>query len=243
MQPRPWHFALLALVMILGAVWALQPGGQAAARSMPPAMNPAMPIAANGAALPGNSCASGESWCAYCMRHTDADLCQAYKPAMKTYVNATFGYSVTYPGTWTFKAFPDVTTGGNFYPAGKENDPYSVIVSISANAKAGSQQSVPLAQYVQIAASQEIQGYLKLESSEEITTASGLIGYETTWTVQPSPILGTNPSATSAPSLSLPITYFPLPRDMTKTLQVALADKNYLSDYEMLLTTVKVQPD
>ncbi|HSX40976.1 MAG TPA: hypothetical protein VLF68_05195 [Candidatus Saccharimonadales bacterium] len=156
--------------------------------------------------------------------------------ATKTYTNKKFGFSISYPDTLTAKEYPDTQNGAGFYPAGKENDPASLVANITVNPKIPSMAAVPFDQYVKTAATQEIQGYQKLNSIQSVKTASGITGYETTWIVAPPPVLGTS-SAVRAPSVSLPITYFPLVSDPTQTVQVSLSDTNFLHDYNAMLTT------
>lgn len=90
---------------------------------------------------------------------------------------------------------------------------------------------MPFQEYVKIAATQEIQGYTKLVSRKKVTTDSGIVGYETTWQVEPSSGAG------QRQSISEPITYFPLQNDPTVTVQILLTNNAYISSYEVLLQT------
>jgi len=163
----------------------------------------------------------------------------ATQPQTQTYSNAKYGYSVNYPGTWEIQTFPDTQTGANFFLKDSGGNFESTIATIAVQAKPGNAYDIPFAQYVKTAASQEIQGYGKLDSIKEVKTASGLIGYETRWIVQSPPMLDDNGNlAKLTTSTSLPITYFEIPGDNKNTLQVTLADNQYEDAYNNMLQTV-----
>ena len=156
---------------------------------------------------------------------------------MKIYINTKYGFSIMYPNSWTYVEFPDTKDGANFFPVGQEGNYDKQIASISVMGKVLSGAPTSFDDYVKKAASIEIQGFQKQNSSKKITTQSGIVGYETTWMVAPPAMLG-DTAAKPANTVSEPITYFPMPKGDTKsTIQVNLQDKNYLSDYEKMLTT------
>ncbi len=157
----------------------------------------------------------------------------------QTYTNTKYGYSVQYPGDWEIQVFPDTQTGANFFLKDSGGNYENVITTVAVQGKPGNAYEVPFAQYVKTAATQEIQGYQKLDSIKQIKTASGLVGYQTRWIVQSPPILdaGGNLSKPTT-STSLPITYFQIPGDNQNTLQVTLADNEAEGAYDDLLQTV-----
>lgn len=171
---------------------------------------------------------------------TSASLPQATVPGttvetqIKTYINTKYHYSISYPPTWTVKEYPDTKTGASFYN-GDANDSKNMVASIDVLPKVGNAVAVPFETYVKTAASQEIQGYGKLQTIEKVTTTSGIVGYTTTWMVSPPPNMGAKTA--SAPSVSQPITYFPLPSNTTQTIQVSLSNASSLSDYTSMLQT------
>ena len=157
----------------------------------------------------------------------------------QTYTNTKYGYSVQYPGDWEIQIFPDTQTGANFFLKDSGGNYENVITTVAVQGKPANAYEVPFAEYVKTAASQEIQGYQKLDSIKQIKTTSGLIGYQTRWIVQSPPILdaGGNLSKPTT-STSLPITYFQIPGDNQNTLQITLADNESEGAYDDLLQTV-----
>lgn len=159
--------------------------------------------------------------------------------SLLTYTNAKYGYSVQYPGSWETQVFPDTQTGANFFLKDSGGNFQSTIATIAVQGKPGNAYDTPFAEYVKTAASQEIQGYGKLDSIKEIKTASGLVGYQTRWVVQSPPMLSPEGElAKITTSTSLPITYFEIPGDNKNTLQVTLDDNEYEGAYNNLIQTV-----
>jgi len=144
----------------------------------------------------------------------------------KTYSNTKYNYLIDYPGNWSFREFPDTKDGAAFNPINKPGYPdQSESITISAGQKPGNYLNTPFEDYVKIAASQEIQNYNKLASIKKVTTAAGIVGYETTWMVQSIE--------------SLPISYFELPGNNNLLVRVSLNKKEDLDVYEKMLVTIK----
>ncbi len=166
------------------------------------------------------------------------------KPAAdwKTYMNTKYNFSIDYPDNWSFREFPDSKNGASFNPVNKPGYPdASDSISISAGKTNSSYFNVSFEAYVKVAANQEIQNYNKLASIKKITTNDGVVGYETTWMVQP-PSIGGHPPA-SPDSESSPITYFELPGDKTSLIRITLGRDEDIDIYEKMLKTVKIPAD
>jgi len=154
----------------------------------------------------------------------------------KTYTNTKNNFSIEYPDNWSFKEY-DSKNGASFNPLDKPGDPNSSdAITISVGQKVGNMDD-PFEDYVKIAASVEIQNYNKLASLKKVTTTDGIVGYETTWMVQPMTVMGRPP--TKGDSESLPITYFEAPNNKTLLLRVYLNRKEDTATYEKMLKTVK----
>jgi hypothetical protein len=147
--------------------------------------------------------------------------------AWKTYTNVKYTYSIQYPDTWYNKEYSDTKTGSGFASTGTPNASASEEIKINAIAKISDSLNLSFADYVKVAGIKEF-GYKSLASIEPITTATGVAGYETTWT----------PQATV--SASLPITYFEIPSDKTVTVEVFLNKKEDLDIYQQMLLTFKL---
>ncbi len=141
----------------------------------------------------------------------------------KTYTNTKHNFSVQYPSDWSFREFPDSQDGADFKNGS---------ISISAGQKVGNYDE-NFADYVKVAASKEIQDYGELASLKRVTTRDGVVGYETTWMVQP--FLGRS----SGSSESLPITYFELPNSKALLVRIVLNRDGDLATYEKMLNTIK----
>ncbi|MCR4326900.1 MAG: hypothetical protein NUV52_04585 [Candidatus Roizmanbacteria bacterium] len=153
----------------------------------------------------------------------------------KTYTNTKHNYSINYPSDWSVREFPDSKDGASFNPIDKPGYPdKSDAISISVGVKNGDYINDPLEDYAKVAASKEIQDYEKLASIKTITTTSGMVGYETTWMVQP--FLGRG----SGLSESLPITYFELPGNKAVLMRINLDKEENLSIYEDMLKTIQI---
>lgn len=144
--------------------------------------------------------------------------------AWKTYTNLKYTYSIQYPATWYNSEFTEKT--GSAFASSTLTNSSSGEINVNAIAKISDSTTLSFADYVQIAGVKEF-GYAKLASIKPITTASGISGYETTWTTQ------------GSSTESLPITYFEIPSDKTATIQVSLTKKEDLSTYEQMLSTFK----
>ncbi len=151
------------------------------------------------------------------------------------YTNNKFGYSINYPNNWTFREFPDTQTGAGFIPPNSPKDIASECITIDARGTAENKYSVPFDEYVKTAAIEEIQNYQKLNSIEAITTASGLVGYKTTWIYK---------TMDGQEKTSLPITYFDNKNIKEldgglkfKTFQIILNSQNCEEVYNQMLST------
>ncbi|MCL4367323.1 hypothetical protein M1563_04115 [Patescibacteria group bacterium] len=158
----------------------------------------------------------------------------------KTYTNTKYNYSIDYPSNWKVREYPDTQEGATFSPPDKSGlSDETESINITASQKPGNLINDSFTNYVQVAASQEVQNYEKLATIKEIINNDGVKGYETTWMVQPLSIDGQPPS--EGQSESLPITYFELPDSKNLVLRVVLNQKEDLATYEQMLKTVKVK--
>lgn len=156
-----------------------------------------------------------------------------------TYRNEKFGYSVDYPGNWTFREFPDTRTGAGFRPVSSPEDVASECVAVDARGTAENEYDTPFDAYVKKAAIVEIQGFEKLNSIEPVTTAGGLTGYRTTWVYR---------DMRGQEAVSLPITYFDDRQTAQteygelkyKTVQISLNGKECEATYDRMLFTFKL---
>ena len=153
---------------------------------------------------------------------------------LKTYTNTRYNFSIDYPSDWSYREFPDTKGGAAFNPIDKPGYPdNSDAITIYVGQKIGNYVDDPFEDYAKIAASVEIQDFGDLASFKKVTTADGVVGYETTWMV--GPFLGRE----GEPSESLPITYFELPNSNTLLVRVTLERDENLGTYEEMLKTVK----
>jgi len=156
----------------------------------------------------------------------------------QSYINEKFDYSVNYPSNWTFREFPDTQTGAGFRPLSSSEEIASECVTINAMGTAENEYNAPFGEYVKKAAIVEIQGYEKLNSIESLTTANGLVGYETTWIYK---------TIDGQEKVSLPITYFENQKTVQttfgplkyKTVQIALNNEDCKESYNQMLSTFK----
>lgn len=156
------------------------------------------------------------------------------KVKWQTYVNKKFGYSIDYPVNWVFREFPDTQSGAGFRPQNSSSDIASECITIDERGTAANEYVTPFADYVKKAAATEIQGYEKLNSIETITTASGIVGYETAWLYK---------NINGQEEISLPITYFNNKKIVGgmryKTTQIILNNKDCQAIYDQMLSTFK----
>lgn len=168
---------------------------------------------------------------------TVSSITPALAAKWKTYTNTKYNYSIDYPDDWSFRESPDSKNGAGFNPLNKPGYPdESDSISISAGQKMGGYEDNTFEEYVKIAGT-EIQNYNELASLKKVTTVDGIIGYQTTWMVQPLTIMGQPP--TGGESESLPITYFELPGDESSLVRVSLNRDEDLNIYEKMLSSVK----
>jgi len=149
----------------------------------------------------------------------------------KTYINKKYGYSIKYLNDWTFREFPDVRSGAGFKLVSdiNTNESYATeFIVVDTRGRDRNHFNANFDEYVKVAGTYEIEGYESLASIKKITTDTGLIGYETTWTY-------TTRKGTKA--TSLPITYFNPTNSSEHTIQVSLNDENYIDDYHKIIST------
>ena len=98
---------------------------------------------------------------------------------------------------------------------------------------------VPFADYVKVAAKNEIQNYKTLSTIKSVITNSGATGYETSWNVAPPP------GVDGESSVSNPMTYFPLSAKygtgmLSKRLLISAENNSaqYNSVYQSLILTL-----
>jgi hypothetical protein len=154
----------------------------------------------------------------------------------QTYINEDFSYSIDYPSTWTFREFPDTKTGAGFRPLNSTDEIASECIVISARGTAENEYSTPFNDYVKTAAAVEIQNYERLDSIESVTTASGLLGYKTTWIYR---------TFDGQEKVSMPITYFDNRRTSGqlkyKTVQIALENEDCEGVYNQMLPSFEIK--
>lgn len=157
------------------------------------------------------------------------------KPVWQTYANTKFGYSIDYPGNWTFREFPDTQTGAGFRPSDSPSEIASECITIDERGTAADEYKTPLVEYAPKAAAIEIQNYEKLNSVRSVTTTAGSAGYETTWIYR---------TFDGQEKISLPITYFENDRAdgrlKYKTVQITLNSEDCEGTYGQMLPTLKL---
>lgn len=161
------------------------------------------------------------------------------KPDWQTYKNTKFGYSVDYPGDWTFREFPDTQTGAGFRPLNSPEEIASECITVDERGTAGNEYNTSFDEYVKRAAIVEIQGYEKLNSITSVTATAGLVGYETTWIYR---------AIDGQEKNSLPITYFENEKTVQsengqlryKTVQITLNNEDCEGTYSQMLSTLKL---
>ena len=160
-------------------------------------------------------------------------------PALQTYTNTKFGYQVKYPGDWSMREFPDTQTGAGFQPLSSPKDIASECITVDARGTAADEYNTAFSDYVKKAAAVEIQNYEKLNSIQTIVTASGSVGYETTWIYR---------TMSGQEKVSLPITYFENNKTIEvnnnqlkfKTVQISLNDIHCESTYAEMLSSFAI---
>jgi len=144
----------------------------------------------------------------------------------ETYSNTKYNYSIQYPKDWDLREYPA------FNPIDKPGYPDnsdSITTSVNTSANFDNE---PLDDYIRKAGA-GIQDYTDLASIKEVEATDGVIGYETTWMMQP--FLGRGIGLTE----SLPITFFEIPSDKSLLIRVYLNREEDLEIYEQMLTTLK----
>jgi len=159
------------------------------------------------------------------------------KSNIQTYSNTKYGYTFEYPTGWEILgSSTDATIG--ITPTG--NTLATIRVDVS-NMIFDDRGVIPFTEYAKTAAKNEIQNYTKLSTIKEITTNSGAVGYETTWSVAPPPGAG------GGTSVSGPMTYFPLSESygtgsFSKRLLISMENTStqYVNVYQTLITSLNL---
>jgi len=148
-----------------------------------------------------------------------------------TYKNEKYGYEIQYPADWTYREYPDTGTGAGFRLKGMPENVQNEYINISIYGAA--KPNANFDDYVKEAGANEIQNFEKINTIKEIFTKSGIKGYETTWNYK---------DFNGAEKISLPITYFKYPKSLNglSTVQVGLANEDYETVYEQMLSTFKL---
>lgn len=149
----------------------------------------------------------------------------------QTYTNAKFGYSLDYPADWTAREFSDDKSGVVFQPSNTPlmSDDESIIADVSF--KVISDPAEPSFEEYAKHAGKEIQNYGDAASFEKVTTTSGLTGYTATWYM-----------GKSSKNASGPFTYYEVPKDNLRTLQVRGDLNADMSVYEYMIKSVRYSP-
>jgi hypothetical protein len=143
----------------------------------------------------------------------------------KTYTNSTYSYSIKYPSSLSVREFPDTNNGCGFRVVNGDAD----VIVINYETRATDDFGVPLREYVKNAF-KNIQNHESLASNQQISTDSGIIGYETTDNVQS--------MHSSEMTISLPITYFPPADNNTRSfIEFSLNDQTYTDTYNKMIST------
>ncbi len=149
----------------------------------------------------------------------------------QTYQNKKYGYQINYPKNWATREFPDTGTGAGFRLTNEPSDPYHEFIAIDWGARPSNYCNVSFDEYVKkYGAAVEIQNYETLNSISQITTDSGIIGYETTWKYK---------TFQGEEKISLPITYFPSAENNCSAIRVSLSNANFMKEYDQILVTFK----
>jgi len=147
---------------------------------------------------------------------TNISMIDEWKGEWETYNNILSGYSIQYPKGWTYReilSYDNLTTLA-LQPLGLEYE----VINIIGNKGPSDFKDMSFDKYVKIAAQQNIQGYQKLHSIENVTTTNGIEGYKTHWYVE-----GFNGKRW----ISSPITYFESNLEGIKTIDVELTNTKY----------------
>ena len=146
----------------------------------------------------------------------------------KTYINKKYSYSIKYLNQWTFREFSEAGAGFKLI-SDIDKEPYpSEFIVVDASGRDAAYLNTSFDEYVKVAGIHEIENYESLASIKKITTDTGLVGYETTWTYI---------NREGIKSTSLPITYFDTANSSKYTVQVRLNDENYIDDYHKIIST------
>ncbi len=163
-----------------------------------------------------------------------SSIAKADQSKPELYTNTTYGFTIATPNGWHIREIDK--TGAAFRPGDKPNDYQYEYISVTVMDKPANLTSTLFDQYVKVAATSEIQNYQSLSTIQKVTTDSGVVGYETTWNVLPMYGMGTTP--TPGTTVSLPITYFPMPDgSLKKSIQVSLSNKDYVTTYNQMIQT------
>ena len=142
------------------------------------------------------------------------EIAAPQKEEWKTYLNKNHHYAIAYPPDWTYREFPNTQSGAGFRLASKPDDLCCETITIDYMPKMENAKDLSFEKYVQVAG-QGIQGFENIQSSQKITTDSGIVGYTTTWNVQ---------SLDGKQTISAPLTFFPVKDDPDGIITVSVVD-------------------
>lgn len=151
----------------------------------------------------------------------------------KTYTNTKHKFAIDYPPNFAYREFPDTKDGAGFRLANTPNNLCCEIITVDYTPKIGNYKDLPFENYVTVAGT-GIQNFQQLATSKKITTASGIVGYVTTWQV--TPLIGGNPATSD------PLTFFPAKDDKNGVIMISIEDEgksNQLDAYNKMISTFR----
>jgi hypothetical protein len=151
------------------------------------------------------------------------ELASTPAASLKTYANLKYAYSVDYPLSWHISEFTD-KTGAAFASTVIPVTTSSQEIKVGAIAKVDNN-DFAFADYVKSAGIKEFK-HTSLASIKTVTTASGVSGYQTTWTDKNG-------------AESLPITYFEIANNKDATIELFLNKKEDLTIYQQIVSSFK----
>lgn len=171
------------------------------------------------------------NWINRMKKKTGKDLVVIFRLKKKprkspVYKNHSFGYAIIMPDGYKLREFPkgDIKEGADLVGE------YGTI-TVRAMPTETEYEDTSFDDYVQLAATVELQNYISLSSSEPFETDSGIKGYKTVWNMTETVQEDRPDIVTTKDTLSGPIYYFPLNRKMrlnsrpVKTIMVSFRSK------------------
>lgn len=102
---------------------------------------------------------------------------------LKTYLNPKYKFSIQYPSDWVLVPYASADIIPGLKPENDENykDPYHSAFSIREGCYDPEVKKLDFKEWIASNATNEVQGYTKIKSIEEVTAKSGVKGYKVTW--------------------------------------------------------------